>query len=245
MRASSPMCRLSTFRGGRDRPRRASWRRWRGSAAWAGQDLYHRFWRRGASMRRAMPAWLPSATAPSTRMYVEPDAVGVLPKIVWHYGEPFADPSAIPTYYVSEMARRKVTVALNGDGGDEAFLGYSRYRAMRHLERLDRSAAVGPPGAGAALGRMSRTSLQREVICCRRFLIDVLEASAAQDMPSSAMPARSCFSPIVTRRPATAMPCGLSSGIRRSICWRPILRRRAGLSPAPTGRISIPTCPTI
>src|SRR5437660_11259884 len=68
---------------------------------------------------------------------VEPDAVAVLPRLVWHYGEPFADPSAIPTYYVSQMARRHVTVALNGDGGDEAFLGYSRYRAMRHLDRLD------------------------------------------------------------------------------------------------------------
>jgi asparagine synthase (glutamine-hydrolysing) len=69
---------------------------------------------------------------------VEPDAVAVLPKLVWHYGEPFADPSAIPTYYVSQMARRHVTVALNGDGGDEAFLGYPRYRAMRYLDRLDR-----------------------------------------------------------------------------------------------------------
>ncbi|HTZ36310.1 MAG TPA: asparagine synthase (glutamine-hydrolyzing) [Stellaceae bacterium] len=69
---------------------------------------------------------------------VEPDAAAVLPQLVWHYGEPFADPSAIPTYYVSQMARRKVTVALNGDGGDEAFLGYARYRAMRHLAQLDR-----------------------------------------------------------------------------------------------------------
>jgi asparagine synthase (glutamine-hydrolysing) len=70
-------------------------------------------------------------------LVVEPDAVAILPKLVWHYGEPFADPSAIPTWYVSEMARRKVTVALNGDGGDECFLGYNRYRAMRHLGRLD------------------------------------------------------------------------------------------------------------
>jgi asparagine synthase (glutamine-hydrolysing) len=68
---------------------------------------------------------------------VEPDAIAVLPKLAWHYDEPFADPSAVPTYYVSEMARRRVTVALNGDGGDEAFLGYSRYRAMRYLDRLD------------------------------------------------------------------------------------------------------------
>jgi len=61
-------------------------------------------------------------------LIVRPDAVGVLPTLVWHYGEPFADPSAVPTYYVSEIARRHVTVALNGDGGDENFLGYSRYK---------------------------------------------------------------------------------------------------------------------
>jgi asparagine synthase (glutamine-hydrolysing) len=89
-------------------------------------------------------------------LVVEPDAIAVLPRLIWHYGEPFADPSAIPTYYVSEMARREVTVALNGDGGDECFLGYNRYKAMYHLSRLDgvprwirigvaRSLAAAPP----------------------------------------------------------------------------------------------------
>jgi asparagine synthase (glutamine-hydrolysing) len=71
-------------------------------------------------------------------LIVEPDAITVLPRLVWHYGEPFADPSAIPTYYVSELARRKVTVALNGDGGDECFLGYNRYKAMYQVSRLDK-----------------------------------------------------------------------------------------------------------
>ncbi|MBV9687246.1 MAG: asparagine synthase (glutamine-hydrolyzing) [Alphaproteobacteria bacterium] len=70
-------------------------------------------------------------------MVVEPDAVAVLPRLVWHYGEPFADPSAIPSYYLAELARREVTVALNGDGGDECFFGYPRYKAMRSLSRLE------------------------------------------------------------------------------------------------------------
>jgi asparagine synthase (glutamine-hydrolysing) len=70
-------------------------------------------------------------------MIVEPDAIAVVPRLVWHYGEPFADPSAVPTYYVSEIARRKVTVALNGDGGDEAFMGYNRYESCRQIARFD------------------------------------------------------------------------------------------------------------
>jgi asparagine synthase (glutamine-hydrolysing) len=96
---------------------------------------------------------------------VEPDAVAILPQLVWHYGEPFADPSAIPTYYVSQMARRRVTVALNGDGGDEAFLGYPRYQAMRHLDRLDRLPSRGRIAlarlcalAPSAIGRRLRLS---------------------------------------------------------------------------------------
>ena len=65
---------------------------------------------------------------------VRPDAVEVLPTLVEHYGEPFADSSALPTYYVSRETRRHVTVALNGDGGDESFAGYERYMAMELAE---------------------------------------------------------------------------------------------------------------
>jgi len=61
---------------------------------------------------------------------VEPNAVEMLPTLAWHYDQPFADSSALPTYYVSRMTRRRVTVALNGDGGDEWFGGYERYRAL-------------------------------------------------------------------------------------------------------------------
>ncbi|NJM53466.1 MAG: asparagine synthase (glutamine-hydrolyzing) [Blastocatellia bacterium] len=66
---------------------------------------------------------------------VKPNAIEVLPKLVEHYGEPYADSSSIPTYYVSLETRKHVTVALNGDGGDESFAGYERYLAMRLSEK--------------------------------------------------------------------------------------------------------------
>jgi asparagine synthase (glutamine-hydrolysing) len=67
---------------------------------------------------------------------VRPNALEVLPTLVRHYGEPYADSSAIPTYYLSKMTRRHVTVALNGDGGDESFTGYRRHYAMRMADRF-------------------------------------------------------------------------------------------------------------
>ncbi len=84
---------------------------------------------------------------------VRPDAVAILPKLVWHYNEPFADSSAVPTLYLSEMTRRHVTVALNGDAGDESFAGYERYAASRLAARLD---AI-PLPARRALARWTRT----------------------------------------------------------------------------------------
>jgi asparagine synthase (glutamine-hydrolysing) len=66
---------------------------------------------------------------------VRPNAMEILPTLVEHYGEPFADSSAIPSYYVSRETRAYVTVALNGDGGDECFAGYERYAAMNLAQR--------------------------------------------------------------------------------------------------------------
>jgi asparagine synthase (glutamine-hydrolysing) len=65
---------------------------------------------------------------------VRPDAMEILPLLVEHYGEPYADSSAVPTYYVARETRKHVTVALNGDGGDESFAGYERYAAMQLAE---------------------------------------------------------------------------------------------------------------
>lgn len=61
---------------------------------------------------------------------VRPNALELIPTLVDHYGEPYADSSAIPTFYVARETRKHVTVALNGDGGDESFAGYERHAAM-------------------------------------------------------------------------------------------------------------------
>ncbi len=81
---------------------------------------------------------------------VEPDAVAILPKLVWHYDEPMADSSAVPTWYLSQITREHVTVALTGDGGDELFAGYPRYQAVwlgswfDRLPRVVRRVLAGP-----------------------------------------------------------------------------------------------------
>ncbi len=77
---------------------------------------------------------------------VQPDTVHLLPAIVRSHGEPFADPSAVPTRVLAEMTRKHVTVALSGDAGDEAFGGYRRY-VWAHVAHLVRRV----PGASAVL----------------------------------------------------------------------------------------------
>lgn len=68
---------------------------------------------------------------------VEPDAMEMLPRLAWAFDEPFADSSAVPTYYVSKLAREHVTVILSGDGGDETFAGYGRYPWAVDMTRYD------------------------------------------------------------------------------------------------------------
>jgi asparagine synthase (glutamine-hydrolysing) len=88
-------------------------------------------------------------------LVVEPDAVELLPKIARQYGEPFGDHSALPCFYLAELAREHVTVALNGDGGDESFAGYQRYTSnllAARLELVPRPLRSGIAAAAAGLG---------------------------------------------------------------------------------------------
>ena len=103
---------------------------------------------------------------------VRPDAMEVLPTLVEHYGEPYADSSAIPTYYVSRETRKHVTVALNGDGGDECFAGYERYAAMRLSERYRRLPSALREGViRQAVGLLPSSELKRgRVRSLKRFL---------------------------------------------------------------------------
>ena len=80
---------------------------------------------------------------------VRPDGLSILDQLIGHFDEPFADSSAIPTWYVSEIARRHVTVVLSGDGGDELFGGYDRYLPHPRVAQFDRLAVPGLRAAAA------------------------------------------------------------------------------------------------
>ena len=87
-------------------------------------------------------------------LVVRPNAVEMVPEMVRRYGEPFGEPSALPMFYLAEMARQHVTVALSGDGGDESFAGYPRYPTNVLLGRTDhvpRAVRVAAAGLGARL----------------------------------------------------------------------------------------------
>lgn len=102
---------------------------------------------------------------------VNPDALEILPRLIWHYDEPFGDSSAIPTMYLSQMTRQDVTVALTGDAGDELFCGYDRYRAVRMMLQMARTPKWARRGL-ASLSKWIPTSVRQKSLLRRgkRFL---------------------------------------------------------------------------
>ena len=113
---------------------------------------------------------------------VEPRAVEILPRLVWHYDEPFADSSAVPTWYVSELTRRQVTVALTGDGGDELFAGYRRYQAVALAQQFDRlPATVGQFLSGRLWQALPEAARQKPLLRrLRRFAEGLREPPATR-----------------------------------------------------------------
>ena len=105
------------------------------------------------------------AAATGVRLHehvVRPDMLADLPRIIWHYGEPLADVSIVPTYYVAQAGRAHFTVVLNGDGGDEAFGGYARPVVARAAQTYRRLLPAGVRRiAGAALGDIDRGRLKK------------------------------------------------------------------------------------
>jgi asparagine synthase (glutamine-hydrolysing) len=115
-----------------------------------------------------------------TRFEVVPDGVQIIDKLVWHYDEPFGDSSAIPTWYLSELTRTQVTVALSGDGGDELFAGYDRYRAL-WLSRLFQLALPLHRLPGISLvQKLPDSSAQRSIIRRGKRFLEALGQDTAR-----------------------------------------------------------------
>lgn len=128
-----------------------------------------------------------------TEFVVQPHAVDLIERLVWHHDQPFGDSSAIPTFLLSELTKGHVTVALSGDGGDELFAGYERFAAtmaLRHYQRLPgpvrngvRSlleAAPSLPGRAGSAQRFAARADLPAVDAYRSWISYIPEASRAE-----------------------------------------------------------------
>ncbi len=117
-------------------------------------DVLHRLSRRGARRARQGATRRRAATEPIITSSSSSRAASTsCPKLVSHFAEPFADPSALPTYHVSSLAARHVKVALSGDGGDELFVGYTTFQGVELARTLERVPRVVSASGARRLGR--------------------------------------------------------------------------------------------
>jgi len=114
-----------------------------------------------------------------TEFRVTPDALGLIDTLIWHHDGPFGDSSALPMYQVSKLARAQVTVVLTGDGGDEVFAGYRRFRAALESERVPRLAAR---AAGAVLARIPAPGHERHWLADTQRFFSAAAASFDERM---------------------------------------------------------------
>ncbi len=110
---------------------------------------------------RQVAAWVHSE---HHEYQVRPQAVEMLDHMVWHYDEPFGDSSVIPTWHLCKWTREHVTVALSGDGGDELFAGYDRYRALWMSRWMDRAIPLGPLLGSRFVRRLPASNKQRSFV---------------------------------------------------------------------------------
>jgi asparagine synthase (glutamine-hydrolysing) len=108
---------------------------------------------------------------------LRPNMIDDLPEIIWHYGQPLADVSIVPTYYVAKAAREHVTVVLNGDGGDEVFGGYARPMVARAAQTYRR---LVPSGLRRVLGRTLK-NVNGHPLLKRTAMLATAGQSTAQD----------------------------------------------------------------
>ncbi len=125
-----------------------------------------------------------------TELYITPEtAMAVIPRLPAMYNEPFSDPSQIPTFLVSQLARQHVTVSLSGDGGDELFGGYTRYSRANLVRNL--ICGIPSPVRGAAGEFISRVSFGRnqpfEINNKFYFLAEMLKSGQADGIYLRAM----------------------------------------------------------